>query len=48
MLPLYHDPWHTFRFAGDRVVPRFHLEGVGPGDESRCSSSTSQRASDCA
>jgi hypothetical protein len=31
MLPLYHDPWHTFRFADDRIIPRFHLEGVLPG-----------------
>lgn len=31
MLPLYHDPWHTFRFADDRIIPRFHLEGVPPG-----------------
>jgi hypothetical protein len=31
MLPLYHDPHFTFRFADDRIVPRFHLEGVGVG-----------------
>lgn len=31
MLPLYHDPWFTFRFADDRIIPRFHLEGVLPG-----------------
>jgi hypothetical protein len=31
MLPLYHDPWFTFRFADDRLIPRFHLEGVPPG-----------------
>ena len=28
MLPLYHDPHFTFRFADDRIIPRFHLEGV--------------------
>jgi hypothetical protein len=28
MLPLYQDPWFTFRFAEDRLIPRFHLEGV--------------------
>lgn len=33
MLPLYHDPWHTFRFADDRIIPRFHLEGVLPGSQ---------------
>ena len=31
MLPLYHDPHYTFRFADDRIIPRFHLEGVGAG-----------------
>jgi hypothetical protein len=31
MLPLYHEPWFTFRFAYDRIIPRFHLEGVLPG-----------------
>jgi len=31
MLPLYHDPWFTFRFADDRIVPRFHLAGVQVG-----------------
>ena len=31
MLPLYQDPWFTFRFADDRIIPRFHLEGVGVG-----------------
>ena len=33
MLPLYHDPWFTFRFADDRIIPRFHLEGVLPGSQ---------------
>ena len=31
MLPLYHDPHFTFRFAEARIVPRFHLEGVRAG-----------------
>ena len=31
MTPLYHDPHFTFRFADDRIIPRFHLEGVGAG-----------------
>jgi hypothetical protein len=31
MLPLYQDPWFTFRFADDRSIPRFHLEGVPAG-----------------
>lgn len=31
MLPLHHDPHYTFRFADDRIIPRFHLEGVGAG-----------------
>ena len=31
ILPLYHDPHFTFRFADDRLVPRFHLEGVETG-----------------
>jgi hypothetical protein len=31
MLPLYQDPWFTFRFAVDRLIPRFHLEGVPAG-----------------
>ncbi len=28
MLPLYHDPHFIFRFADDRLIRRFHLEGV--------------------
>jgi len=28
MLNLYSDPCFTFRFAEDRIIPRFHLEGV--------------------
>jgi len=31
MLPLSEDPWFTFRFADDRLIPRFHLEGVEAG-----------------
>ena len=31
MRPLYQDPWFTFRFADDRLIPRFHLEGVEAG-----------------
>lgn len=31
MLPLYHEPHFTFRFAVDRIIPRFHLEGVEAG-----------------
>src|SRR5690348_13360038 len=33
MLTLYHDPCFTFRFAEDRIIPRFHLEGVRPGSQ---------------
>ena len=31
MLPLFRDPFFTFRFADDRIVPRFHLDGVPAG-----------------
>src|SRR3954468_18727193 len=31
MLPLHHDPHFTFRFADDRIIPHFHLEGVEAG-----------------
>ena len=31
MIPLYHDPHFTFRFADNRIIPRFHLEGVPLG-----------------
>jgi hypothetical protein len=31
MQPLYEDPCFTFRFADDRLIPRFHLEGVEVG-----------------
>ena len=31
MLPLYRDPHFTFRFADDRLIDRFHLDGVEAG-----------------
>jgi len=31
MPPLYQDPDFTFRFAADRTIPRFHLEGAQVG-----------------
>ena len=31
MLPLYEDPCFTFRFADDRIIRRFHLDGVSAG-----------------
>jgi hypothetical protein len=31
MLPLYQDPWFTFRFAESRLIPRFHLDGIEAG-----------------
>ena len=31
MIPLYEDPHFTFRFSDDRLIPRFHLEGVEVG-----------------
>jgi hypothetical protein len=31
MLRLYQDLHFTFRFADDRLIPRFHLEGVEAG-----------------
>lgn len=31
MVPLYRDPWFTFRFAEDRIIPRFQVEGVPAG-----------------
>jgi hypothetical protein len=33
MTPLHHDPHFTFRFAEDRIVPRFHLEGIQAGQQ---------------
>ena len=31
MLPVYHDPWFTIRFTDNRIIPRFHLEGIEAG-----------------
>jgi hypothetical protein len=31
MIPLHQDPWFTFQFADDRLIPRVHLEGVPAG-----------------
>jgi hypothetical protein len=31
MRPLYEDPHFTFRFADNRIIPRFHLDGVPAG-----------------
>jgi hypothetical protein len=31
VIPLHEDPFFTFRFAQDRIIPRFHLEGVSAG-----------------
>lgn len=31
MLPVYHETHFTFRFADDRIIPRFHLDGVETG-----------------
>jgi hypothetical protein len=31
LIPLYEDPCFTFRFADDRIIPRFHLDGVEVG-----------------
>ncbi len=31
MTPLYEDPWFTFRFVDDRLIRRFHLEGIKAG-----------------
>ena len=31
MTTLYQDPHFTFRFADDRIIPRFHLEGIEAG-----------------
>jgi hypothetical protein len=31
MIPVHRDPWFTFRFADDRRIPRFHLEGIEAG-----------------
>ena len=31
MIPLYHDPHFTFRFADERIISRFHLDGIEVG-----------------
>ena len=31
MIPLYHESHFTFRFGDDRLIPRFHLEGIEAG-----------------
>jgi len=31
MTPIYRDDGYTFRFEDDRIIPRFHLEGVEAG-----------------
>ena len=31
MITLHHDPHFTFRFTDERLIPRFHLEGVEAG-----------------
>ena len=31
IIPLFHDPHFTFRFAEDRIIPRFHMEGIEAG-----------------
>jgi hypothetical protein len=31
MPPLYEDPCFTFRFADNRIIPRFHVQGVEVG-----------------
>jgi hypothetical protein len=28
MIPIHQDPHFTFRFADDRIIPRFHLERI--------------------
>jgi hypothetical protein len=28
---LFEEPFFTFRFADDRIIPRFHLEGIEAG-----------------
>ena len=35
MTPLYEDPQFTFAFADDRIIPRFHLEGIATGRQVR-------------
>ena len=35
MLSLYEDPHFTFRFADDRIISQFHLDGVDAGRQVR-------------
>ena len=35
MAPFYEDPQFTFRFNDNRIIPRFHLEGVKPSRQVR-------------
>lgn len=30
-MTLFEEPYFTFRFADDRIIPRFHLEGIEAG-----------------
>ena len=30
-MTLFEEPFFTFRFADDRIIPRFHLEGIEAG-----------------
>jgi hypothetical protein len=31
MIPIFREPWYRFCFAENRLIPRFHLEGVPTG-----------------
>jgi hypothetical protein len=31
MIPLFHDPHFMFSFEDNRIIPRFHLEGIEAG-----------------
>ena len=31
MIPLHRDRHYTFRFGDNRIIPRFHLDGVAAG-----------------
>ena len=31
MIPIHRDAHFTFRFIDNRIIPRFHLDGVEPG-----------------
>jgi hypothetical protein len=45
MLPLYHESHFTFRFADERLIPRFHLEGVEAGKNASPSRNTATPSS---